>query len=330
MTAEITAEKLFNKLKSVSLGGTTCLYTPEKCAEYAPLINRINALKKEKDVVILAHSYVSPEIIEGVADYVGDSYELSKRAIEHPAQTILFCAVKFMAETAKILNPHKTVYIPSELNGCSLAASINKDDMRALRAQYPDHTFVCYINTTADIITRIPNDNILFLPDKLMGQNVQKELTKRGVHKNIQLWDGTCYVHEEYEPDMIHIQRDKHKDLKVVSHPECTPSILKHSDFVGSTSQMVSYVKETKADAFLLLTECGLTSRLQTEVPEKSFIGSCTMCKYMKSNTLANICRVLETPTPNDLITLDPEIQTQAKVCIDEMFRYTQSQAVSV
>ena len=243
-----------------------------------------------------------------------------------------------MAETAKILNPHKTVYIPSELNGCSLADSINKDDMRALRAQYPDHTFVCYINTTAevkaycdvcvtssnvyDIITRIPNDNILFLPDKLMGQNVQKELTKRGVHKNIQLWDGTCYVHEEYEPDMIHIQRDKHKDLKVVSHPECTPSILKHSDFVGSTSQMVSYVKETKADAFLLLTECGLTSRLQTEVPEKSFIGSCTMCKYMKANSLDGIIQALESTDRTLEVDVEPAIRSKAVACLDAMFEF--------
>ena len=337
----ITAEDLHEKLKTVTVGGTACRYTPEKCEEYAPLINEINRLKKEKNAVILAHSYVSPEIIYGVADYVGDSYGLSKDAMNADADVIVFVAVKFMGDTAKILNPGKEVLIPSELNGCSLADSITGDDMRKLKAENPDYTFVCYINTTADvkaecdvcvtssnvydIVERLPSDKIFFVPDKLMGLNVIEELEKRGVKKDIKLWDGTCYVHEDYDPDMITFLKGEHPDLKVLSHPECSPGVLADSDFVGSTSQLLNYMETAGTNAFLMLTECGLTGRLQVEMPEKTFVGSCTMCKYMKSNTLEDIRRVLEEPEEKDRIVIPEEIRIKAKACIDEMFKWAEA-----
>lgn len=334
----ITPESLFEKLGNITIGGTTCLYTQEKCAEMAPIINKINTLKKEKNAIILAHSYISPEIIHGVADHVGDSYELSKNAKDTKADTIIFVAVKFMAETAKILNPNKTVLIPSKINGCSLADSITGEEVAALKKSHPDYTFVCYINTSAEvkahcdvcvtssnvtkIIEAIPNDKIYFLPDRLMAENVINDLKKKGIKKTIKTTAGTCYVHEEYNPEMIDYIRLKNPGVEIVSHPECSAGIVGHSDYVGSTSQMINYVKNSEKDTFYLLTECGLSSRLQLEAPEKKFIGSCTMCKYMKSNTLEDIARVLKTPDPEDIITLKEKTITDAKHCIDEMFRY--------
>ncbi|MCL2207654.1 MAG: quinolinate synthase NadA, partial [Fibromonadales bacterium] len=187
-------QELYNKLRSVQNSAVLCQYSMENCEKLTALINEINELKKEKNVAILAHSYVAPEITFGVADYSGDSYQLSKNAMETPAQTIIFAAVEFMGETAKILNPDKRVLIPGTNPGCSLAESITGEQAKKLREQYPEHTFVCYINTTADVkaqcdvcvtssnvvkvISNIPNDKIAFLPDKLMGENLKNELAK--------------------------------------------------------------------------------------------------------------------------------------------------------
>lgn len=338
MTTIWTADSLFEKLKDVKLGGTTCLYPIEKCEELAPKINRVNVLKKEKNAVILAHSYVSPEIIRGVSDFVGDSYELSKLAKQASADTIVFTAVKFMAETAKLLNPDKEVLIPSKVNGCSLADSITGKQVNALRDKYPDYTFVCYINTTADvkaecdvcvtssnvyhIIEAIENDKIFFLPDALMGKNIINYLNDKGIKKDVKLWDGTCYVHEEYDPEMIQYIRSQHDGVKVLTHPECDENVLKNSDFVGSTSQMVNYVKDTEAPSYFMLTECGLTARMQAEDPDKRFVGSCTMCKYMKSNTLDDIERVLTQPDADDIVSLDDTTRDRAVKCIEAMFHY--------
>jgi len=333
-----TASSLFEKLKDIKVGGTTCLFTEEKCTQFAPLINQINRVKKEKNAIILAHSYVSPEIIYGVADFVGDSYELSKKAKETSASSIVFCAVKFMAETAKVLNPDKEVLIPSQLNGCTLADAITGQDVENLRKQFPDHTFVCYINTSAEvkarcdvcvtssnaeeIIKNIPNPNIYFLPDKLMGQNLQNSLSQTAPQKSIRFYDGTCYVHEAYDPEMIDYIRLQHTDTQVVSHPECAPEILKKSDFVGSTTQMIQYVKNSPANSFFLLTECGLSTRLQMEVPQKQFVGACSMCRYMKSNTLEDIYRVLTTPNTEDIVSLSDHTRQEASQCIQNMFTY--------
>lgn len=331
-----TTDKLFNILKDVTLGGGLCVYTPEICEMMLPKINRIQELKEEKNAIILAHSYVVPEIIRTVADEVGDSYYLSKKAKETTADTIVFSAVKFMAETAKLLNPSKQVLIPSRFNGCSLADSITGEDVKALRASHPDYTFVCYINTTVDvkaecdvsvtssnvydICEKLDNDKIYFLPDKLMGQNVINELERRGVKKTVKYTDGTCYVHEEYTPAMIHHIKRKYPGVAVLAHPECGPDVVNEADYIGSTSQLINYVKQHDAPYYFLLTECGLTGRLQTEVPGKRFVGTCTMCKYMKSNTMDDIIRVLTKPEPNDIITLPEELYDKAQRCIDRMF----------
>jgi len=337
----ISAESLHEKLKHVKIGGTTCNYPLSKCQDMVLYINEINELKKEKNAVILVHSYVSPEIVYGVGDYCGDSYGLSKDAKNSKADIIIFVAVKFMAETAKILNPDKEVFIPSDLNGCTLADSITEQDIISLKKQYPDYIYACYINTTAavkaecdlcvtssnvyDLIENYPSDKIYFLPDKLMGLNIIDEMKRRGVEKDIKIWDGTCYVHEEYKPEMIEFLKNQYDDLKVLAHPECSPGVLHHSDFVGSTSQLLKYMESTpETNSFLMLTECGITSRLQVEMPEKNFVGSCTLCKYMKSNTLEDILRVLKNPEDNDRVTIDEDIRIRALNCVDAMFEYTE------
>lgn len=336
----ITAQQLHERLKNIKVGGSVCQYSLRKCAELVPLINEINELKAEQKAVILAHSYVSPEIIYGVADFVGDSYALSQDAVKTDAKKIVFAAVRFMGETAQILNPEKEVLIPASLDGCTLADSIDAKQVRALRKQFPDYTFVCYINTTAqvkaecdvcvtsanvyDIVERIPNKKIYFLPDKLMGKNLANEMKARGVEKDIQYYTGTCYVHEEYRPEEIFKIRLEYPNVKVVSHPECHPEVCKASDFVGSTAQMMHYMLETEAKEILMLTECGLSSRLQVEFPNKLLVGSCVLCRYMKSNTLQDILRVLKNPTERDRVVLDETTRQKALKCIQAMFYYTQ------
>jgi quinolinate synthase len=335
----LTAQELYDRLKNIKVGGSVCHYSLKKCGELVPIINEINELKAEKNAVILVHSYVSPEVIYGVGDYVGDSYELSKNALKTSATTIVFAAVRFMGETAKILNPEKEVLIPAKLDGCTLADSITAQQVRNLRKAYPDHTFVCYINTTAEvkaecdvcvtsanvytIVENIPNDKIYFLPDMLMGKNLVKEMNRRKVDKDISFYNGTCYVHEEYDAEQIFKIRTEYPNVKVVSHPECKPEICDQSDFVGSTSQMLNYMRETTSNEFLMLTECGLSARLQQEFPTKKLVGSCTLCRYMKSNTLEDILRVLKNPTSQDYVRINEHTRQRAKKCIEAMFQYT-------
>ncbi|QPJ66747.1 MAG: quinolinate synthase NadA [Candidatus Nitrohelix vancouverensis] len=308
------------------------------CEERLPVINRIEALKKEKNAIVLAHNYVSPYIYFGAADYTGDSYALSKKAQKSDADVIVFSAVRFMAETAKIVNPDKTVLDPNFNGGCSLADGITADDVRRLRNEFPDHTFVCYINTTAEvkalcdvcvtssnvykILERIENDRIYFLPDKLMGQNAIHYLKAKGVEKIIDVYEGTCYVHEEYRPESIDIVRQNFPEVEILAHPECKPGVIDKADFVGSTAGMLDRVRESSGDTFFLLTECGLTDVLQSEFPDKRFVGSCTQCQYMKSNSLEDILHVLENPRDDQIIRLSPEVQKNALRCVERMFEY--------
>ena len=337
-TTQITPQQLFEKLKNIKLGAKVCQYSLKKCEELAPVINEINELKQQKNAVILAHSYVTPEIVYGVADFTGDSYKLSKDALTSKAKTIVFAAVRFMGETAKILNPEKEVFIPGLLDGCTLADAIDAATVRRLRKEYPDYTFVCYINTTAEvkaecdvcvtssnvytICNNIPNKKIYFLPDKYMGQNLRNYFKRRGILKDIQYFDGVCYVHEEYNIEDILKVRLEYPDAKIVSHPECNSVVVDESDFVGSTEQMLEYMRTTTSNKFLMLTECGLSSRLQAEFPQKELVGSCTMCKYMKSNTLEDILRVLKNPTDRDRIIFTEETRLKALKSIEAMFKY--------
>ena len=334
----VTAEKLYEKLKAIHVGNPICQFTKENCELLLPAIERIEKLKHEKNAIILAHNYVAPQIFYGVADYTGDSYGLSKKAKESDADVIVFAAVRFMAETAKILNPKKLVLDPNPNGGCSLADGITNTDVINLRQQFPDHTFVCYINTTASvkaecdvcvtssnvykIIEKIPNDKIYFLPDKLMGENVIQNLKKKGVKKNIELWEGTCYVHEEYQPENIDQVRKNFNGIEVLVHPECSSAVVNKADYIGSTSQMLNHVRKSDRDSFFLLTECGLTGVLQSEFPQKTFAGGCTMCKYMKSNSLEDILNVLENPSSQNIIKIDLDTQKRALQCVNRMFEY--------
>jgi quinolinate synthase len=339
----MTAEELFEKLKNIKLGSSVCQFSFKKCEELIPLINEINDLKREKNAVVLAHSYVSPEIVYGVGDFVGDSYKLSKDAMSTTAKVFVFAAVRFMGETAKILNPDKEVLIPSSLDGCTLADAIDGATVRKLRKEYPDHTFICYVNTTAevkaecdvcvtsanvyDITQNLPNDKIYFLPDKFMGQNLQNEMNRRGLKKDIKYFSGTCYVHEDYGIEEILKVRLEYPNARIVSHPECNSEVVANSDFVGSTEQMLAYMRQTESKEFLMLTECGLSARLQSEFPDKKLVGSCTMCKYMKSNTLENILRVLKDPQPKDRVVFPEEMRMRALKSLEAMFYYNKPPA---
>ena len=334
----VTAEKLYEKLKAIHVGNPICQFTKENCELLLPAIERIEKLKHEKNAIILAHNYVAPQIFYSVADYTGDSYGLSKKAKESDADVIVFAAVRFMAETAKILNPKKIVLDPNPNGGCSLADGITNTDVINLRQQFPDHTFVCYINTTASvkaecdvcvtssnvytIIEKIPNDKIYFLPDKLMGENVIQNLKTKGIKKNIELWEGTCYVHEEYQPENIDQVRKNFNGIEVLVHPECSSAVVNKADYIGSTSQMLNHVRKSDRDSFFLLTECGLTGVLQSEFPQKTFAGGCTMCKYMKSNSLEDILNVLENPSPQNIIKINLDTQKRALQCVNRMFEY--------
>ncbi|NIQ02251.1 MAG: quinolinate synthase NadA [Nitrospinaceae bacterium] len=334
----LTVEELYSKLKPIRVGSPLCEFTLEHCRRIFPAINRIEQLKRDKNAIILVHNYVAPEILYGVADHTGDSYGLAKAARDSQADVIVFPAVRFMAETAKILNPEKTVIDPNPDGGCSLADGISAHDVARLRKEFPHHTFVCYINTTAEvkalcdvcvtssnvysIIEAIENDNIYFLPDKLMAMNVIQYLESRGIRKNISWYDGTCYVHEEYAPDAIDFIRTNNPGVDVLVHPECQPEVVRKADYVGSTTNMLNHVRTSSCDTFFLLTECGLTGILQSEFPDKQFVGTCTMCKYMKANSLDHVLQALEDPRPDQIIQLTPEVQRDALRCVERMFEY--------
>lgn len=330
----MTGEELYQKLQHVDTG--VCSYTADRCEEMIPSINEILELKKKHNAIVLAHTYVNPELIYGVADHVGDSYFLSDVARKSDADMIIFVAVKFMAETAKILNPSKRVFQTTSNGGCSLADSITGEEVAALRVQHPDHTFICYINTTAavkaqchicvtssnvyGIIENLENDKVFFLPDRLMAQNVIAYLAEKGIEKEVLYSDGSCYVHEEYQPEMIDHLRVKYPGVSVAVHPECSPAVTAKADFVGSTSGIYNHVRETNADSYVLVTECGLSSRLRVDNPEKKIVGSCNFCKYMQSNDLESVLYTLRTLGADMEISLPEDEMSKARRCIDNMF----------
>lgn len=336
---EAEAERLLGSLMHVECDPKGRKWNLETCREIAPLTLEINQLKKEKNAVILTHSYVEPEIVYGVGDFKGDSYFLSLKAKEAQADVILFAGVVFMAETAKILSPEATVIVPDRGSGCSLADSITGADVKRMKSLYPDAAVICYINSTAevkaecdvcvtsgnvyDIVAALPQERIIFVPDRLMADNIRNELRQRGVKKEIISSDGTCMVHEEFDVEQIKQARAQFPGLKVVSHPECTEEVARASDFVGSTGAMMKYVKSTQAPYFLMLTECGLVGRLEVEDPEKNFIGGCRLCPYMKLNSLEKIRDALRSPRPEQIVTLDEDLRRRAARCIDRMFELT-------
>jgi len=316
--------RLFEKLNH------TC-YTWEQCEAMAPLTLEINKLKKKQKAVILAHSYQTPDIMYGVADYIGDSYGLSKIARKIKAKKIIFCSVYFMGETAKILNPKKQVLVPA-ISGCSLAESITAKDVRKLKQKHPGVPVVCYINTYADVkaesdivctsanalkvINSLKSEEIIFIPDKLMGQNLQK-LTK----KKLILWNGTCIVHEDFKAEWLIKLRKQYPDAKVLAHTECNPAVVDHADLAGSTTDIVNYVKNTKTKNLMLITECGITDRVRTEFPNKNIVGTCNLCPYMKKIKLEDILQALKKPTKKQIIEINKNILVKAKKSVGKMMK---------
>jgi len=288
--------------------GDPATYTPEACDRLAQTIAEINELKVMRRAVILAHNYQRPEIFE-VADFVGDSLELAQKATTVDAEVIVFCGVHFMAETAKILNPTRTVLLPDLRAGCSLADSVDADSLEdrkeELKKLYPDLQVACYVNTTAEvkavcdvcvtssnairIVESLPTNNVLFVPDENLAAHVQAN-TK----KNVIAWNGNCYVHHQITPEQIENVRRHLPHVKVIVHPECRSDVLQLADAVLSTSGMIKYAKESDAREFLVVTECGLSDRLLLELPEKKFYKSCKLCAYMKMITLDDTLRSLK------------------------------------
>ena len=335
------ADRIFKRLCTVDCS-TDVSWTYDRCREIAPLTLEIELLKKERNATVLAHSYVNPEIIYTVGDFVGDSYKLSVDAAENEKPVIVFSGVVFMAETAKILSPEARVYVPDMRSGCSLADSLTGEQLRELKANIEgDFATVCYVNCNADvkaecdvcvtstnvykIIAALPQKKILFVPDRLMAENIRVEMRKLGIDKEILTSDGTCEVHDQFTSDLITEARQRFPGVAVVSHPECTRDITENSDFVGSTSHMMNFVKTTDHPYYMLLTECGLVSRLEVENPEKRFIGSCRMCPYMKLNSLEKIRDVLKFADPTLEVTLDEDIRNRAEASLRKMIEMTQA-----
>ena len=280
-------------------------YTQEDVTGFEQLHDEIRALKKERNAVIVAHNYYRPEILK-IADFVGDSLELSLMASKvTDADIIEFCGVHFMAETAKIVNPAKTVLLPNLLAGCQLADSAPAEDLEAkiaeLKGEYPDLAVVSYVNTTAAVkalsdiictsanaarvVRSLPNQNILFVPDRNLANHVAQQVPE----KNIIPWDGFCYVHQQITPGEIQRIREADPELRILVHPECRPDVAALADAVLSTSGMVRFAKENEGSRFLVVTECGLSDRLAMEVPEKQFLKGCRLCTFMKVSTLEDV-----------------------------------------
>ena len=277
----------------------------------AELAFEINRLKRERNAVILGHNYMEPALFYSVPDFTGDSLELSRRAAETDRDIIVFCGVKFMAETAKILSPKKTVLVPSEKAGCSLAESITAEDVRALRSRFPGVPVVTYVNTYADVkaesdicctssnaaavVESLHTDTVIFLPDEYLARNVARETGKHIIFPSLfpvadgssidaQMigWRGRCEVHEKFTPEDIYNVRSQFPDFLILAHPECSPEVTSLSDFSGSTSAMVKYVQNTRASRYLLLTECSMGDNIMAANPEKEMLRLCSIrCPHM-------------------------------------------------
>ena len=284
-------------------------FIPEvEWAFHAPFIHKINKLKKEKNAVVLAHNYQTPEIFYGIADIAADSLALAVEAEKTSADIIVMCGVHFMAETAKLMNPNKKVLLPDMGAGCSLASSITGKDVRMLKEKYPGVPVVTYVNTSAEVkaesdvcctsanavkvVESLGVDKVIFLPDHYLANYVQKNTKVKIIS-----WQGTCIVHEKFTGKEVEDIRKENPDIKVIAHPECPPDVISASDFAGSTSNMVKYVKEKQPKKVLLVTECSMSDNVQIENPNVQFIKPCNLCPHMKKITLNKIFDCLKNET---------------------------------
>jgi quinolinate synthase len=299
---------------------------------YAPVIAEINRLKREKNAVILAHNYMTPEIFHGVGDFVGDSLALAREAARTDAQVIVQAGVHFMAETSKILSPEKTVLIPNLKAGCSLASSITGADVRLLKQKYPGLPVVTYVNTSADVkaesdicctsgnavkvvetIARdFGTDTVIMIPDKYLARNVA---AKTGV--KVITWEGACEVHERFTAQEIRDYRAAHPGITVLAHPECPPEVVAEADFAGSTAAMIGYVGDHKPQRVVMITECSMSDNVAVEHPDVEFVRPCNLCPHMKRITLDGILHSLQTMSHEVIVSAD--IAARAKAPIDRM-----------
>ena len=299
---------------------------------YAPVIAEINRLKREKDAVILAHNYMTPEIFHCVGDFMGDSLALAREAARTDAKVIVQAGVHFMAETSKILSPDKTVLIPSLEAGCSLASSITGADVRLLKQKYPGLPVVTYVNTSADVkaesdicctsgnavkvVEAIAKDfgvdTVIMIPDKYLARNVA---AKTGV--KVITWEGACEVHERFTAQEIRDYRAAHPGIVVLAHPECPPEVVAEADFAGSTAAMINYVGDHKPQRVVMITECSMSDNVAVEHPEVDFVRPCNLCPHMKRITLDGILHSLQTMTNE--VTVPADIAARARKPIDRM-----------
>ncbi len=341
--SELDVAEMYEKLKAMLSD-----VVPDVELRYkAKLAVEINRLKKEKNAVILGHNYMEPALFHSIPDYVGDSLELSRKAAQTDKDIIVFCGVKFMAETAKILNPTKTVLLPSEKAGCSLAASITADDVRALRSKFPGVPVVTYVNTYADVkaesdvcctsgnavavVNSLQSDTIIFLPDEYLAQNVARETGKRIIFptpvdlatpepmpKGLIGWRGRCEVHEKFTVQDIRNIRAQFPDVVVLAHPECSPQVVEASDFSGSTTAMIRYVEQTTAPRYLLLTECAMGDNIAAANPNKNMLRLCSVrCPHMNQITLEDTLKSLQ--NNQYVIEVPEEIRIKAARAVERM-----------
>lgn len=295
---------------------------------HAPLIHAINQLKRERNAVILAHNYQTPEIFHGVADIVGDSLALAAKATQTDADVIVVAGVHFMAETAKLLNPSKTVLIPSRNAGCSLADSITAADVRLLREAHPGVPVIAYVNTSAEVkaevdicctsgnavevVESLGVDRVLFLPDEYLAKYVATQ-TK----VEIIAWKGHCEVHERFTGAEITEFRNRFDRLTVIAHPECPPDVLAAADFVGSTARMIDFVGAEKPPRVLMVTECSMSDNVAAASPDTEFVRPCNLCPHMKTVTLASILDSLQTLEPR--VEIAPALADRARRSVERM-----------
>lgn len=341
MQNEQEANRLFKIMSGLTDFKTGRKYDLASCRFFAPLTLEINKLKKEIGTVILAHYYCAPEIVYGVADFRGDSYALSKKAAEAKEDIIIFCGVSFMAQTAKIVNPSKRVFLPALWAGCSLADSVTAQDVVNLKKQYPGVAVICYINSTAevkaecdicvtsanvyDIVGKTPSETVIFLPDICMAENIKIEMLKRGVKKEIIPFGGTCCVHDKYSVEDVHDIRKNNPLAKVICHPECPSTVCALCDYVGSTGGMLKYVKASEAENFAVLSEDGIVNSLEYENPSKHFINISKTCAQMKRNNLTNLLGILKNASVELEIKVDAGLGLRARKSIDNMFKMAET-----
>jgi quinolinate synthase len=295
---------------------------------FADDIDAILALKRTRNAVILAHNYQTPEIFHCVADLVGDSLALAREATRVDADVVVLAGVHFMAETAKLLNPGKTVLIPDTAAGCSLASSITPADVRLLRQRYPGVPVVTYVNTSAavkaesdicctsgnakKIVESLRVDRVIMLPDEFLAQNVAAETAVE-----IIAWAGHCEVHERFTASEIRLLREQYPGIVVLAHPECPPEVVAEADFAGSTAAMSEYVETKKPARVVMVTECSMSDNVAVGHPEIEFVRPCNLCPHMKRITLSNIRRALETMTHE--VTIDPTVAMGARRAVERM-----------